>query len=413
MKKLIFVFTFLLFGSTAQLFATIITTGDIEFVSPPPSVRNNVYESNNYFRIFSEFSGTLSQNITADIGGTIKANTVINCYFVHSDIILSADVRVSPAPDVKANGFDTLINITSDDNLLVTVVLNAGSNIGLNADWWVAASTPFGWYYFDVSTMSWVLAGSSYTSLSPTHQGILFNLSTFEVLNMSGLPTGTYIFYFAVDSNMNGSLVSDKVYADSVTVAVTSTTCTYSISPTSQTFSSDGGTGNVNVIAPSGCNWTAISNTSWITITSGNSGSGNGTVVYSASENTSSNSRTGTITSAGQIFTVVQDGSVDLSGTWKGSASSSIFPCSSQLNLTMSQNGNKLTGSGTSIGNCTSGSGTLNAEISGSNIFIGFAIGGGSEIKFNGTISGDQRSMSGSYDWPAENDRGTWLLSLQ
>jgi hypothetical protein len=52
------------------------------------------------------------------------------------------------------------------------------------------------------------------------------------------------------------------------------------------------------------CNWTAVSNVSWITITSGASGTGSGTVTYSVASTTSS--RTGTMTIAGLTFTVKQ-----------------------------------------------------------------------------------------------------------
>ena len=84
--------------------------------------------------------------------------------------------------------------------------------------------------------------------------------------------------------------------------------CTYTISPTSQSFNSNGGTGNVSVTTQSGCTWTATSNVSWVTVTSGNSGNSNGTVNYSVSANTSTSQRTGTLTIAGQTFTVIQQG---------------------------------------------------------------------------------------------------------
>jgi hypothetical protein len=92
------------------------------------------------------------------------------------------------------------------------------------------------------------------------------------------------------------------------TVNQAGTSCSYSISPTSQSFGSGGGSGSVSVTAGSGCSWTAVSNASWITITSGSSGSGNGTVNYSVAANTSTSSRTGTMTIAGQSFTVNQSG---------------------------------------------------------------------------------------------------------
>jgi Zn-dependent metalloprotease len=84
--------------------------------------------------------------------------------------------------------------------------------------------------------------------------------------------------------------------------------CTFSISPTSASVASAGGTGSVSVTAGAGCNWTAASNSAFITITSGTSGTGSGTVNYSVAANTSTTSRAGTLTIAGQTFTVNQAG---------------------------------------------------------------------------------------------------------
>lgn len=85
--------------------------------------------------------------------------------------------------------------------------------------------------------------------------------------------------------------------------------CAYSIMPASNAFSAPGGNGSVTVNAVDNrCNWTAVSNDSWITITSGSSGSGNGTVGFSVAANAGTSSRTGTLTIAGKIFTVTQTG---------------------------------------------------------------------------------------------------------
>jgi FG-GAP repeat/Viral BACON domain len=84
--------------------------------------------------------------------------------------------------------------------------------------------------------------------------------------------------------------------------------CDYSIAPLSQAFAGNGGSGSVNVVAASGCNWTATSNASWITVTAGSSGSGNGTVNYSVDQNINVTPRTGALTIAGLSFTVTQAG---------------------------------------------------------------------------------------------------------
>src|SRR5439155_13531433 len=79
-------------------------------------------------------------------------------------------------------------------------------------------------------------------------------------------------------------------------------------SATRQSMAIGGGAGTpVTVTAASGCPWTSTSNAAWITITSGASGSGNGTVGFTAASN-SGGPRSGTLTIAGQTFTVNQAG---------------------------------------------------------------------------------------------------------
>ncbi|MFN0110096.1 MAG: BACON domain-containing protein [Blastocatellia bacterium] len=82
--------------------------------------------------------------------------------------------------------------------------------------------------------------------------------------------------------------------------------CAFSITPTSQSFTATGGSGAVNVTTNAACDWTALSNASWITL-SNFGGSGNGSVGYAVAAN-SSGPRSGTITVAGQTFTVTQAG---------------------------------------------------------------------------------------------------------
>src|SRR5215212_8054948 len=84
--------------------------------------------------------------------------------------------------------------------------------------------------------------------------------------------------------------------------------CTFSISPTSSSQPAGGGTGSVSVTTSAGCSWSAVSNATFITITSGSSGTGSGTVNYSVAANGGTGSRTGTMTVAGQTFTVTQAG---------------------------------------------------------------------------------------------------------
>jgi len=101
--------------------------------------------------------------------------------------------------------------------------------------------------------------------------------------------------------------------------------CTTAITPASQSFGASGGTDSVAVTATDGCAWTAVPNASWIHITSGSSGSGNGVVQYTVDANTTTSARTGSMTIAGQTFTVTQTGTTG-NCTYAISPTNSSFP---------------------------------------------------------------------------------------
>jgi len=82
--------------------------------------------------------------------------------------------------------------------------------------------------------------------------------------------------------------------------------CTFSISPSSQSFDAVGGTGNVSVQTSSGCSWSATTSVTWLSVISGASNTGNGTVVYQVQANTTGVARAGSLTIAGETFTVNQ-----------------------------------------------------------------------------------------------------------
>jgi len=118
--------------------------------------------------------------------------------------------------------------------------------------------------------------------------------------------------YNGSPSNVSVTSISDPGSTMTATLSAIST-CTYSISPASRSFDASGGASGISVSTTAGCTWTATSNTSWISITSGDSGTGSGTVNYSVSANTATSLRTGTMTIANQLFTVTQEGIVECS----------------------------------------------------------------------------------------------------
>ncbi len=125
----------------------------------------------------------------------------------------------------------------------------------------------------------------------------------------SGTGSG-WVNYF-VGVNDTGFVRTGTITIAGQTFTVTQAapvTCTYSLSSYSASYTASGGSGSVYVTASDGtCNWNAGSNASWITNVSPTSGTGSGWVTYSVTAN-SGVARAGTMTVAGQTFTVTQDG---------------------------------------------------------------------------------------------------------
>jgi hypothetical protein len=83
--------------------------------------------------------------------------------------------------------------------------------------------------------------------------------------------------------------------------------CQWTMVPPNHVFDSGGGNGFIQVLVTGPCTWTAVSNDSWITLVSGESGTGNGLVHFRAAQNNGP-ARAGTLTIAGQRYDVSQSG---------------------------------------------------------------------------------------------------------
>ncbi|MBF0565107.1 MAG: hypothetical protein HQK89_07685 [Nitrospirae bacterium] len=119
----------------------------------------------------------------------------------------------NPKPAIKANGKDAAsVDLTRFDSLSLAVSLASGNMSGQKADWWLYANTPYGNFYFDLST-TWA------PGYRVTYTGELFNLPSTTVLTLplAGLQSGSYVFTFEVDTNPDGVKNGD-IYTSSVSV---------------------------------------------------------------------------------------------------------------------------------------------------------------------------------------------------
>ena len=81
--------------------------------------------------------------------------------------------------------------------------------------------------------------------------------------------------------------------------------CSFTISPRESSVAATAERRTISVTAQAGCEWTATSQSSWLTVASGRSGEGNGSVTVEIAPNTGA-ARTGTVRIAGRTYTVSQ-----------------------------------------------------------------------------------------------------------
>jgi hypothetical protein len=117
--------------------------------------------------------------------------------------------------------------------------------------------------------------------------------------------TGNGTAGFSITANISVQRTGTVTVADR-TIAVTQASgCTFTISPTAQTFGVSGGNGVVDVTTAAGCPWQALNQLNWVSIRSGESGSGSGSVVYTV-QPLVVGKRSGSMTIAGRTFTISQ-----------------------------------------------------------------------------------------------------------
>lgn len=136
----------------------------------------------------------------------------------------------------------------------------------------------------------------------------------------SGVISGTNNVTFSILANTTTLPRSGTINFGNLsqTLSVTITqnaVCTYTLSPASVFFGSSGGSATISVSTQIGCVWSAVPQVSWITITSGQTGTNSGSFAFSAASNGNATSFIGTILVAGQPVTVYVGSPVGSPGT--------------------------------------------------------------------------------------------------
>jgi len=122
----------------------------------------------------------------------------------------------------------------------------------------------------------------------------------------TGMATGTVTLSVASNPGTTSRTGTVTIGSNTFTVTQAGTPCSFTLSPTSQTFPAAGGTSTVDVTTTAGCSWSATSGSTWVTISNGAAPTGSGSVGITATSNPTTQPRSATLTIAGKSFVVTE-----------------------------------------------------------------------------------------------------------
>ena len=124
---------------------------------------------------------------------------------------------------------------------------------------------------------------------------------------VSGTSTGPVGLTIAANTSATARTGTVTVAGQTLTITQSGTgTCLYSVVPLTKSALAAGDSGNVTVTSGANCAWTAVSNSAWISLTSNPMTVGSGTAALTIAQNPDATQRIGTMTIAGQTYTVTQ-----------------------------------------------------------------------------------------------------------
>jgi uncharacterized delta-60 repeat protein len=248
---------------------------------------------------------TLTVTNSGSGAGTVVSSLAgINCgiYYCSDTYVQGLPVTLTATPDPgstltswsgcdSVNGNQCMVTMATDKSVIATFdVLPSSTLTVTKSGTGTVTSSPAGINCGTTCNASYI--GATMVTLTATPD------SGFSFTNWSGC------------DSTNGVQCTVTMPSSNASRGVTATfgPCTYSISPTSALFDSNGGNENIAVQSShSTCAWTTTNNDNDMIINLiGDSGTGDGEIYYEVVLNTYTTSRAGTLTIGGQTFTVTQ-----------------------------------------------------------------------------------------------------------
>ncbi len=291
------------------------TTPGLQLTSSSPSLT-----------VAPDSSAAVQVNVT--VSGGFSSSVIISWSTLPAGLTASFVPSIFPAPGAGSSTF-TLNASSAAAPGAYTVYLTANGG-GINQIFPLAVTVQSNCSYaINPTSATATAAGGNFAATITTAGGCAWTASSgvsWIAVTSAASGTGNGTLMYSVQANSSTLYRSGWLTIAGLTLALTQSGAAASVpplNPSSATFPSAGGRGSVTVTLPQANEpWTATSNASWITITSGaSSNGGNKTVNYIVAANSGA-ARTGNITIAGLAFTVAQAGSSCTYGVTLGNMTS-------------------------------------------------------------------------------------------
>ena len=248
------------------------------------------YSLSSYSQSFGTAGGSGSFNVTTTSACDWQAVRSDNWITItggtsgtgNGTVSFSVAANFGPARTGTITVGGRIFTITQASNCTYSLVSNTAGHPASGGSDGNSVIAPAGCLWTTVSNVSWITVTSGASS------------------------SGTASFTYAVAVNTGAARQGTLTVAGLTYTISQQSGCTYQLSHFSAGYPASGtNSDGVSITSGSGCIWTATSNAAWITINSGNSGNGNGSVTWSVSANTGA-ARQGTLTIANATFTINQ-----------------------------------------------------------------------------------------------------------
>jgi hypothetical protein len=158
-------------------------------------------------------------------------------------------------------------------------------------------------------------AGSAIVSVVASNSSCVWPAATGLVVmpipvpgHVAGTGSGQALVAIPANAGTTTQTLNATIAGQALTIVQNAPSCTVSLGSPTASFNSAGGPGSVGVTTPAGCLYSTVNGPSWISVTSGASGTGPGTLTFSVDQNSTTVARSGALTIGGQSFQISEQG---------------------------------------------------------------------------------------------------------